>query len=269
MFTLTGFGDEISPNLAEQLDLLESEGVKYLEFRGVWDKNVLDLSDEETTRVKAELDRRGFGVSAIASPIGKYPITEPLAPHLERFRRALDVAEFFAAPFMRVFSFYVPPRQAAEYRNQVMEYMSGLADAAKGRKVTLALENEHGLYGDLPGRSLDVIETLNSPQWTTCYDPCNYIMEGLHPFTQAFPLLADTIGYLHIKDGSIATRKICVAGEGDGGIPETLAALRKGGYNGFLSLEPHLLIAGANSGVSGPELFRAAIRALKGILATM
>ena len=116
---------------------------------------------------------------------------------------------------------------------------------------------------------MTLTETLNSPQWTTCYDPCNYIMEGLHPFTQAFPLLADTIGYVHIKDGSIATHKISVAGEGDGGIPETLAALQKSGYDGFLSLEPHLLIAGANSGVSGPELFRGAIRALKGILETV
>jgi 3-dehydroshikimate dehydratase len=269
MFTLTGFGDEISPNLTEQLDLLESEGVKHLELRGVWDKNVLDLTDEEIGRVKAELDSRGFGVSAIASPIGKYPITEPLAPHLERFGRALDLAEFFAAPYIRVFSFYVPPRQAAEYRDQVMEYMFGLAEAAKGRNVTLALENEHGLYGDLPERSLDLVETLNSSQWTTCYDPCNYIMEGLHPFTQAFPLLADTIHYVHVKDGSIATHKICVAGEGDGGIPETLAALKRSGYDGFLSLEPHLLIAGANSGVSGPELFRGAIRALTGIIATL
>ena len=156
MFTLTGFGDEISPDLTAQLDLLESEGVRHLELRGAWDKNVLDLSDEETRNVKAELDQRGFGVSAIASPIGKYPITEPLAPHLERFKRALDLAEFFAAPYIRVFSFYVPRGQAAEYRDRVMEDMFALGDAARGRKVTLALENEHGLYGDLPERSLDL-----------------------------------------------------------------------------------------------------------------
>jgi hypothetical protein len=31
------FGDEISPNLDEQLTLLKSIGVHYLEFRGAWD----------------------------------------------------------------------------------------------------------------------------------------------------------------------------------------------------------------------------------------
>lgn len=269
MFTLSGFGDEISPDLNEQLDLLESEGVHFLEFRGVWNKNVLDLTDSEAQRAKDELDRRRFGVSAIGSPIGKIAIDEPFEPHLARFRRAVDLAEFFHAPYIRLFSFYVPEGKAAQYREQVMGRMRALGEAARGRNVTLGIENEHGLYGDVPERALDLITTLNNPQWTTVYDPCNYIMEGLHPHTDAFPMLAGSIGYLHIKDADLATRKICVAGKGDSGIPQTLAALKKSGFDGFASLEPHLLIAGKSSGVSGPDLFRGAIQALKGILETI
>jgi 3-dehydroshikimate dehydratase len=266
VFTLSGFGDEISPDLTEQLDLLESEGVKFLELRGVWNKNVLDLSDTECQTVKNELDRRGFGVSAIASPIGKIAITDPFEPHVERFRRALDLAEFFKAPYIRLFSFYVPPRQAAEYRTEVMGRMRALAEVAEGRAVTLGLENEHMLYGDTPERALDLIRTLNSSQWTSVYDPCNYIFQNLRPFQQAFPVVADTIGYVHIKDADLATHKICVAGQGDGQIAETLAALKKRGYAGFLSLEPHLLLAGVSSGESGPGPFRQAIQALKEII---
>jgi sugar phosphate isomerase/epimerase len=268
LFTLSGFGDEISADLNEQLDLLQSEGVKHLELRGVWGKNVLDLSDEEAARVKAELDRRGFGVSAIGSPIGKVGIDDPFEPHLARFRRALDLAEFFHAPYIRLFSFYVPQGKAAQYRDKVMAQMRALDKAAKGSKVILGIENEHGLYGDTPERALDLIKTLGSKQWTTVYDPCNYIMEGIRPYTQAFPLLVDTIGYLHIKDADLATHTMCVAGKGDGQIPETLAALKKRGWSGFVSLEPHLLVAGPSSGVTGSELFRGAIRAVKGILGT-
>jgi len=269
MFTLSGFGDEISPELNEQLDLLQGEGVLNLELRGVWNKNVLDLTDAEAARVKAELDRRGFGVSAIGSPIGKIGIDDPFEPHLARFRRALDLAEFFHAPYIRLFSFYVPEGQAAHYRAKVLAQMRALGEAAKGRKVILGIENEHGLYGDTPERALDLIKTLNSKQWTTVYDPCNYIMEGIRPFPQAFPLLLETIGYLHVKDADLATRTICVAGKGDGGIPETLAALKKRGWSGFASLEPHLLIAGPSSGVSGPELFRGAIRAMQAIVSDL
>lgn len=269
MFTLTGFGDEISPNLGEQLDLLESEGIHYLDLRGVGGTNVLDLSDEEASSVRSELQRRGFGVSAIASPIGKIGIDEPFEPHLQRFRRALDLAEFFRAPFIRLFSFYVPEGEAAQYRAQVMERLQALAEAAAGRPVTLGHENERGIYGDLPERCQDIIETLNSPQWKTIYDPANYVLDGVRPFTDAYPLLADSIAYLHIKDAHMDDRRICPAGEGDGEVREVLAALHQRGFDGFLSLEPHLSVAGRSGGQTQPDLFRKAIRALKGILAEL
>lgn len=267
MFTLSGFGDEVSRELNEQLDLLQSEGVNHLELRGVWGKNVLDLSDEEAARVKNELAARGMGVSAIGSPIGKISVDDPFEPHLARFQRALELAGYFSAPYMRIFSFYVPEGKAYRYRNEVIARLRALGDAAAGQPVTLGLENEHGLYGDIPKRSLDLLRVLDNAQFKTVFDPCNYLMEGVRPFEQAFPLLADTIGYLHIKDAHLESRKICVAGEGDGQIAETLQALKERGFDGFLSLEPHLLVAGKSSGVSGPELFRGAIRALKTIIA--
>ena len=74
MVTLSGFADEISPDLGVQLDTLASLDIKFLELRGVWGKNVLDLTDEELDQVKAGLDKCGVGVSAVGSPIGKAPI---------------------------------------------------------------------------------------------------------------------------------------------------------------------------------------------------
>jgi sugar phosphate isomerase/epimerase len=47
--------------------------------------------------------------------------------------------------------------------------------------------------------------------------------------------------------------------------PELLQRLREDGYDGFLSLEPHL----AASGFSGPDLFVRASQALQGILRSM
>ena len=47
MWTLTAFADEISPDLDVQLSTLADESIRYLEFRGVWNKNVLDLTDSE------------------------------------------------------------------------------------------------------------------------------------------------------------------------------------------------------------------------------
>jgi len=53
------------------------------------------------------------------------------------------------------------------------------------------------------------------------------------------------------------------AGRGDGQVRETLAALRDSGFDGFMSLEPHLAQAGRYGGFSGPEGFILAARSLK------
>ena len=50
------------------------------------------------------------------------------------------------------------------------------------------------------------------------------------------------------------------AGQGDGQVRQTLAALRDSGFDGFVSLEPHLAQAGRFGGFSGPEGFTRAAR---------
>ena len=52
--------------------------------------------------------RAEFGLSAIGSPIGKIAIGDPFPPHVERFRVAMDLADFYATPNIRVFSYYMP-----------------------------------------------------------------------------------------------------------------------------------------------------------------
>ena len=83
MWTLTGFADEISPELDEQLDTIADQSIGFVELRSVWNKNVLDLTDDEVEKVGGAMSERGIGVSSIGSPIGKVPIAEDFAPHLE------------------------------------------------------------------------------------------------------------------------------------------------------------------------------------------
>ena len=50
MWTLSGFADEIDPDLDKQCAVLNDLGIKYIEFRSAWDINVLDLDDEQIER---------------------------------------------------------------------------------------------------------------------------------------------------------------------------------------------------------------------------
>ncbi|MHB0859291.1 MAG: sugar phosphate isomerase/epimerase family protein [Anaerolineae bacterium] len=266
MFTLTGFADEISDELDVQLEVLERLDIHYLELRGVWGKNVLALDDAQVERVKNVLDRRGMRVSAIGSPIGKIGIDDPFEPHLEAFRRALELARVLETPYVRIFSFYVPEGEADRYRGPVMERMGALLDEARGHPVTLLHENERRIYGDIPRRCRDILETFESPQLRMTFDPANFVIDNVHPFTDAYDLLRDYIAYVHVKDATMDDKRIVPAGQGDGQVLELLKALQESGYDGFLSLEPHLAHAGGFSGYSGPELFGVAAAALRELM---
>ena len=65
MWTLTGFADEISPELDEQVNTLAEESISYMELRSVWNTNVLDLTDKELRKVKSAAAERGIGISSI------------------------------------------------------------------------------------------------------------------------------------------------------------------------------------------------------------
>lgn len=267
MITLTGFADEISPDLEVQLDVLASEGISHLEFRGVWGKNVLKLTDEEIAQVKERLDARGFKVSSIGSPIGKIKITDAFEPHMQDFQRAIYVAKYFGAPFIRIFSFFIPEGEHPEiYHEEVMRRMKQLVRLAEHEGIQLLHENEKDIYGDTGERCLEIFRACDSSNLRGAFDPANYVQCGVRPMTEAYPLVAPYITYYHIKDALMESRKVVPAGEGDGQLQQLIGLLKEHDFSGFLSLEPHLSAAGAFQGFSGPELFVVAVKALKKLL---
>ena len=268
MWTLTGFADEIDADLDVQVQTLTAEHITHLELRGVWNKNVLRLDDEELTTVARVLAERGVRVSAIGSPIGKIGITDDFRPHLNEFRRAMAIAHRLDAPFIRLFSFFIPPDDdPASHRETVLDRLGQIVRAAEGTGVTLLHENEKGIYGDTPERCHDLLTAIDSPLLRAAWDPANFVQCGARPFTDGYARLRPFIAYLHVKDARRATGGVVKAGAGDGEWRETLTALRDSGFAGFCSLEPHLQASGPFAGFSGPALFQEAAQAFKGLLA--
>jgi sugar phosphate isomerase/epimerase len=268
VWTLTGFADEISPELDEQLDTLAQESMRFMELRSVWNTNILDLTDAELERIRSATAERHIGISSIGSPIGKVPITDTFGPHQERFRRALHVAAVMEAPHVRVFSFFLPEGDELDlFREEVLERMGTLAGEAEEAGITLLHENEKEIYGDVPSRCLEILKGVDSPALRAAWDAGNFVQCGIsRPYTEGYESLRPYIEYVHVKDALSDSGKVVPAGEGDGEIPETLSALRASGFDGFFSLEPHLASAGTYSGFSGPELFRKAASAFKELL---
>jgi sugar phosphate isomerase/epimerase len=268
--TLSGFADEISADPETQLSVLAAESITHLELRSAWSVNVADFTAAQLAGFRAVIEGAGVRVSAIGSPIGKIAISAPFAPELERMRRSADIAAELGTTIVRVFSFYMPAGEPPErYRAQVIDQMGALAQVGEERGLLLAHENEKEIYGDLPGRCADVITSVASPALRATFDPANYVQCGVRPFTDAYSLLRPYLVYLQVKDARAATGEVTPAGEGDGQLRETLLALRDSGFAGFMSLEPHLDLAGRQGGFSGPDKFRRAAQALKSLLSEL
>lgn len=267
MWILSGFADEIDNDLEQQCALLDQLGIRYIEFRSAWGVNVLDLEDEEVACARNILDSHGIGVSSIGSPIGKVNVTDGFDAHLVRMDRAVWVAQQLGAPFIRVFSFFLAADQRPEdHRDEVVRRMAALARRGEAGGVVLLHENEKGIFGDVPERVHDLVTAVDSPALRLAWDAANYVQVGVVPFPEAYDLLRPYTDYIQIKDARLGTGEVVVAGAGDGRVPDTIRALAADGFDGFLSMEPHLASAHHLGGFSGPENFARATRAFTAIL---
>jgi 3-dehydroshikimate dehydratase len=273
MFTLSAFADEIGPDPQLQIDVLKSCGVRHIEFRSILGTNVLALSDLQIQEFKALLDKHGFRLSAIGSPIGKIKISDPFEPHLDKLRRAIELCKVFGTPNIRIFSYYPPDdmewADCDDYRREVLDRMWQKCRLAQPAGVRLLHENEHRIYGDSPERVVDLMSTVlnqfETPPLVAVYDPGNYVFCGYDPW-QGWQTTKEWTRHFHIKDWRAGAKHGSLAGEGEGRIPEVMADAVKMDYDGFATLEPHLLGGGPTGGVTGPELFPKAVAAFKKVL---
>lgn len=276
-WNIYAFADEASGKMDEQIAAMRRNGLQGLEIRGVDGQNIADITVEKAREVRRKLDDAGLCVWSMGSPIGKIGITgDDFAAHLEKLRHVLTLADVLGAKNLRMFSFFVPAGEAAQYRGKVMDRVGQMLDVAKGSGITLCHENEKGIYGDMADRCWELLSTF--PALGGVFDPANFIQCGQDTL-EAWKLLHSRIKYLHIKD-ALADGKVVPAGKGEGQVGAILSAFSsQGGHD--ITIEPHLSVfeglrnleqAGNRTQVdaycynSGDEAFDAACDALKKLL---
>jgi sugar phosphate isomerase/epimerase len=270
MLPLSAFADEISPDLDEQIRVCLAHGVSHIELRGVDGVNVLDFERDARRRIRDAIIAAGMGVIAIGSPIGKVAIDRPWDEHFERFKVAVELAEFFAAPFIRVFSYYPAGGEGkgpvAPHRDEVIRRFREKVAYLSDRPITLVHENEKGIFGDTGARCVDLLRSVNSPKLRAAFDFANFVQCGEDPLA-IWPQIKPFVVHFHIKDAVRGTGQVVPAGQGDGQIGRIVGEAWRDGYRGFLSLEPHLKVAGHSHGETGSDLFGVAVAALREVCA--
>ena len=251
---LCAFADEADAQIEGQIRALRENGIPYLELRGVDAGPAVALSDRSAKALRRRLDEAGIEVWSMGSPIGKIGITDPMAPHLEQFRRTLELAEILGARRIRMFSFYLPKEDPnpGRYRDEVIARLRLLQEEAEGSGVLLCHENEKGIYGEMAPECLDVLQSV--PGLRAVFDPANFVQCGQETLS-AWEMLAPYVDYMHIKD-ALPDGKVVPPGKGEGNVAELIRRFREQGGQ-VLSAEPHLAIF---SGLSQLERDRRGIR---------
>lgn len=238
---ISGFSDEIAKETDIQFEVLNRLGIEYFEPRGIDGMSISRLSDEEVYALKDKMKQHGIKVSAIGSPIGKMKPDVTFEEHFEVFKRVVRTAKLLDARYIRMFSFFHDGsgEWTAEQREEVLARLRKMIQYAQEQDVILLHENEKDIYGDTADRCLDLMKELSCEHFRAIFDFANFVQCG-QDTKDAYEKLKDYIEYIHVKDAMLADGSVVPAGYGDGNVEYILNDIITNGFNGFLSLEPHL-----------------------------
>jgi len=245
-WTLSAFADEASQSIDEQISVLNEAGIDHVDLRNVDGTNIVELPADHAERVRQKLDAGGIGVCMFGSPIGKIDIADDFETDLQRLRHLGEMKKVFGPQAVRIFSYF--NRNGADdsaWRAESLRRLHRLAELAEELDLVLYHENELGIYG---GRLADIctlrdeVHRQHPERFKLIFDFDNFNQGGEDVWAN-WVELRDTTDAIHIKESKRKPdggHQHVPAGEGDGYIPEILADLAERGWEGPLTLEPHL-----------------------------
>lgn len=239
--TISGFYDEVSKDLATQIQTLKELGEQYMCPRSVNGKNIASYTAEEFAKdIKPILDRDNIKFSSIGSPIGKISLDDDIAyeDQCKKLGELVKICQMMNCKYIRIFSFFpIKGVSVDSCFDKVVEKLKGFLKIVEGTDIVLLHENEKKIFGDEPQRCLKLYKEINNPQFSLCYDASNYIQVGQDPL-KAYEMLKDYVIYYHIKDCSKYRVEVPV-GMGEGHYDYLIKDILSRGYEGFMTLEPH------------------------------
>ncbi len=247
MITLTGIADEAGRDIETQIRAHRELGWDSIELRLVDGKNICgDLGDEAFEHAAACLEESCLQVTGFASAIGNWSrrIDGDFEIDLAELRRAIPRMQRLGARFIRTMSWVGEGVPEEQWRDEALRRYAELARIAGEGGIVLAHENCTG-WGGLSGRHLrELVETVGSPHLVVLFDVGNTISHGYEPWP-FYRAVKDLVRYVHVKDcraepGGARSQRYAYPGEGDACVREILADLIASGYDGVVSIEPHV-----------------------------
>ena len=264
-FKLSVITDEISQDFGHALEIASKEfGLGYVELRGMWNKNIINLDEKETAEVRRLLAKFGLHVTDIASPLFKTdwpgaPVSKfsPKTPQFgadytfaqqgEVLERSVAAAKALGTDRVRCFDFW-RLEDPKPFREAMDAKLRDTAAQVAGQNITLLLENEFACNTATGAEAARTLKAVQSPNLKLNWDPGNAAYRGEIAFPNGFETIPkERIGHMHCKDVSRkadGTFEWAAMGRGIIDFVGQFRALAQAGYSGTMSLETHWRGAG-------------------------
>jgi sugar phosphate isomerase/epimerase len=283
-FKLGIITDELTQDLEQALDFISSHALGYCELREIWQKNLMNLAQQELERAKKQIETHRLRVSEIASPLFKYNLPEMPARNSEKrdtflasftdrdtedlLHRSFKLAHFFGTDKVRIFSYWRVDEPEKAYPH-VRARLAKAADLAAKDKIILVIENEFACNIGTGREAGRLIREVNSPNLRAMWDPANAAMLGEVPYPDGYNQVRGLFPHMHVKDikKDPVTGKLSWAPVGGGSIDfrGQFEALRGDAYNGTMSLETHYRRPDGNAMESSRESLDGLLKVLNAI----
>jgi L-ribulose-5-phosphate 3-epimerase len=265
-FRVAVINDEVSQDFGHACEVISREfGLEWIELRGMWNKNILNLDAKEVAESRRILEKYKLRVTDIASPLFK--VDWPGAPKSEFspkgaqfgadftyaqqdevLERSIELAKAFQTDCVRCFDFWRLENQEP-YRAAMNERLLAAAGVAGKKGVILLLENEPACNTATGAEAAKTLAEVKSPSLMLNWDPGNAASRGEVAYPDGYSLLPkERIGHCHCKDVEKRPggKGFEWAAIGRGIIDWTgqFAALKRDGYHYAVSLETHWRGAG-------------------------
>ncbi len=240
----SGIADEAGAPIETQIKAHNELGWKFIEVRNTAQGCITDVDDAEFDRIFGLVTDAGLKISCFASQIGNWSRTIGGDFEIDRseLARAIPRMQRAGTRFIRIMSWRPDETPEAEWKAEALRRIAELVKMAEDGGIMISHENCTGWASHAPANTLEMLDTIKSPALGLIYDTANPLQHGQNTMEFATGL-KDHVDYLHIKDWKLVDGgggHGVWPGEGDSEVREQLAMIFATGYDGFVSIEPHI-----------------------------
>ena len=246
---LTGFADEVSSNIEDQIRVTKELGWNAIEARSIGKSNIHDISDADFENVcKVLLDNR-IHINCFGSTIANWSkkISDPFEISLQEVERTISRMQCLNVKLVRIMSYARCPG-SEQYAEERFRRLKVICDKFLDAGITPLHENCMNYGGMSWMHTVELIK--NIPGLKLVFDTGNPVISKDYSKTEDrkqdslefFKKIHEHVEHIHIKDAFLDKDKECFVfpGEGDAKILDILKELKHMNYKGGISIEPHM-----------------------------